>query len=78
MLRGKKRCHVNGGSAQTATPPRRQHRQRASATTTEDAAPFGPPNQTEMSTTMLETILNLMKRTRMIESYVYEVFDHQS
>ena len=35
--------------------------------------PLGPPDQKEIQTTMLETILNLMQRARTIESYVYEV-----
>ena len=58
-------------SAKTQTPPGRQLRQRVSATTTDDAAPFGPQNQTEMQTTMVEKTLNLMERTRAI--YIYEV-----
>ena len=45
------------------TPPRRQLCQRYSVTTTEDVAPLGSQNQTEMQTTMPETILHLMERT---------------
>ena len=39
-------------------------------TTTEDAAPLGRPDQTEMQ----EKVLALMERTRTVESYVYEDF----
>ena len=53
---------------------RRKLRQRASATTTEDAAPLGLSHQTEVLTTMLGKILNLMETTRTIESCVYVVF----
>ena len=53
---------------QGETPPAGQLRQRASATATEDAAPSEPQHQTEIQTTMRETIFDLMERTRTIES----------
>ena len=57
-------------SATAETPPGRHLRQQASATTTEDAAPLRPLNQTEMQPTVLEKILNLQSWAAKRSPYV--------